>query len=156
MQFSIISSVLLIIINIIISLKMINNILGKKYKLISSDNFDEFMKVFGVNLVMRKMGNVVSPTVVLTKCEDEYILNSNSTFKNITIKFKPGVEFDQETPDGRKVKSTITIDGLTLHEIQTDSNGKETIIDRIFSDDEIKIIMNVDDIVATRIYKLQE
>lgn len=93
----------------------------------------------------RKMGNAVSPVVDLTKSGDEYTLTSVSTFKNVVLKFKPGVEFDQETPDGRKVKSTITIDGATLHEVQKDpNNGKETTIDRTFSNDEVKMVRNIE------------
>lgn len=91
------------------------------------------------------MGNAVSPVVDLTKSGDEYTLTSVSTFKNVVLKFKPGVEFDQETPDGRKVKSTITIDGATLHEVQKDpNNGKETTIDRTFSNDEVKMVRNIE------------
>ncbi|KAJ8916595.1 hypothetical protein NQ315_000239 [Exocentrus adspersus] len=135
------------------SFKMVDAFLGKKYKLQSSENFDDFMKALGVSLVTRKLGNAVSPVVELQKEGDEYILTSNSTFKNVVLRFKPGVEFDQETPDGRKVKATITVDGNTLHEVQ--KNGKETVIDRTFSDNEIKMVMSVDDITATRVYKVQ-
>ncbi|XP_018321648.1 myelin P2 protein isoform X2 [Agrilus planipennis] len=135
---------------------MVDKFLDKKYKLTTSENFDEFMKALGVGLVTRKVGNAVSPVVELKKDGDQYLLSSNSTFKNVLLKFKPGEEFDQETADGRKVKSTITVDGSTLHEIQKDANGKETTIERIFTDDEIKMICKVDDIVSTRIYKLQE
>lgn len=92
-------------------------------------------------MVTRKMGNAVSPVVDLTKDGEEYTLSSSSTFKNVILKFKPGVEFDQETPDGRKVKATITVDGNTLHEIQKDpGSGKETVIDRTFTDDEVKMV----------------
>lgn len=86
------------------------------------------------------MGNAVSPVVTLQKEGDEYIFTSDSTFKHVELKFKPGVEFDQETPDGRKVKATITIDGNKLHEVQKGSDGKETIIDRTFTDDEVTMV----------------
>lgn len=89
------------------------------------------------------MGNAVSPVVELSKNGDEYVLTSNSTFKNITTAFKPGVEFDTETPDGRKVKSTITIDGNVLHELQKAADGKTTTIDRTFTADEIKMVINL-------------
>ncbi|XP_057664011.1 fatty acid-binding protein, adipocyte isoform X1 [Diorhabda carinulata] len=130
-------------------------VLGKKYKLQQSENFDEYMKELGVGLVTRKMGGAVSPVVDLVKEGDQYVLSSNSTFKNVVLKFTPGVEFDQETPDGRKVKSTITIDGNTLHEVQKDPNGKDTTIDRTFTADEIKMVMSVNNVTATRIYKAQ-
>lgn len=93
-----------------------------------------------MGLVTRKMGNAVSPVVDLVKEGDEYTLSSSSTFKNVVVKFKPGVEFDQETPDGRKVKATITVDGNTLREVQKGADGKVTTIDRTFSDDEIKMV----------------
>ena len=135
---------------------MLDNVLGKKYKLASSENFDEFMKALGVGLVTRKVGNAVSPVVDLIKDGDQYVLSSSSTFKNTVIKFKPGEEFDQETPDGRKVKSVINIDGNTLREVQTDpDSGKKTTIDRTFAEDEIKMVMKVDDVEAVRIYKAQ-
>ncbi|XP_074029530.1 fatty acid-binding protein, liver isoform X1 [Leptinotarsa decemlineata] len=128
---------------------------GKKYKLATSEKFDEYMKALGVGLVTRKMGNAVSPVVDLQKDGEEYTLNSNSTFKNVVLKFTPGKEFDQETPDGRKVKAVITVEGDTLKEVQTNADGTITTIDRTFSADEIKMVMSIGDITATRTYKLQ-
>lgn len=139
----------------------IDSFLGKKYKLQTSENFDEFMKALGVGLITRKMGNTVSPVVELVKSEgggEEMVLTSSSTFKNVVTKFTPGIEFENDTPDGRKVHSTFTIDsqqdGL-LSEKQRTAEGKITTIDRYFTDDEIKMVCKVDDIVCTRIYKLQ-
>merc|ERR1711911_173478 len=55
--------------------------LNKKYKLTSSENFDE------------------------------YTLTTSSLLKTTTIKFKLGEEFEKERADGVKVKSTITLEG---------------------------------------------
>uniref|UniRef100_A0A161MMZ3 Fatty acid-binding protein, muscle n=1 Tax=Triatoma infestans TaxID=30076 RepID=A0A161MMZ3_TRIIF len=90
---------------------MVKQFAGIKYKLNKSENFDEYMKALGVGLVTRKMGNTVSPVIELLEEDGEYTLKSSSTFKNTVIKFKLGEEFDQETPDGRKVKATITLEG---------------------------------------------
>ncbi|XP_051171492.1 fatty acid-binding protein, muscle isoform X2 [Leptopilina boulardi] len=127
--------------------------LGIKYKLAQSENFEELMKALGVGLMTRKMGAAVSPIVEVTLDGDEYTMNTTSTFKNSEIKFKPGVEFDEETPDGRKVKTTITVDGDKMTQIQ--KGDKDTIIEREFTPTEMKAIMKVDDIVCTRIYKAQ-
>jgi len=124
---------------------------AKKYKLASSEKFDEYMKAIGVGLVVRKMGNAVSPVVELTQNGDEFTLTSQSTFKNTSITFKLGEEFEEETPDGRKVQSVITQDGNKLIQIQ--KGDKETTIVREFSEDEVKMTLTVDDIVCTRIYK---
>ncbi|XP_017757063.1 PREDICTED: probable fatty acid-binding protein isoform X2 [Eufriesea mexicana] len=128
--------------------------LGKKYKLFSSENFDDFMKALGVGMMIRKMGSSVSPVVQLTESDGLYTLKTTSPFKNSEIKFKLGEEFDEETPDGRKVQSVCTLDGNKLIQIQ---NGeKQTTIEREFTPTEMKAIMKVDDIVCTRVYKTQE
>ncbi|KAE8741121.1 hypothetical protein FOCC_FOCC013379 [Frankliniella occidentalis] len=128
----------------------------KKFKLSSSEKFDDYMKALGVSFVTRQVGNAVSPVVHLTVDGDKYTLTSTSSFKTSTISFKLGEPFDQETPDGRKVKATITLEGdNTLVENQ-EGSGKTTKIVREFSANEIKMILTVDNIVCTRIYKLQE
>lgn len=133
---------------------MTADFLGKKYKLFSSENFDEFMKALGVGMVTRKMGSSVSPVVELTESNGVYTLKTTSPFKNSEIKFKLGEEFDEETPDGRKVKSVCTLEGNKL--IQVQKGEKETTIEREFSPTEMKAVMKVDDIVCTRVYKIQE
>ncbi|CAL1688905.1 unnamed protein product [Lasius platythorax] len=136
------------------SSEILTGILGKRYKLQTSEKFDEYMKALGVGMVTRKMGATVSPVVELTEKDGVYTLKTTSTFKNSEIKFKLGEEFDEETVDGRKVKSICTLDGNKL--VQVQKGDKNTTIDREFTPTEMKAIMKVDDIVCTRVYKLQE
>lgn len=84
------------------------------------------------------MGAAVSPTVELTENDGEYTLSTSSTFKNTVIKFKPGVEFDEETPDGRPVKSTITFDGNKM--LHAQKGEKTTTIEREYSAKEMKAV----------------
>ncbi|XP_012538849.1 fatty acid-binding protein, muscle isoform X2 [Monomorium pharaonis] len=133
---------------------MSSEFLGKRYKLYSSKNFDEFMIALGVGIVTRKMGSSVSPVVELTENDGLYTLKTTSPFKNSEIKFKLGEEFDEETPDGRKVKSVCTLEGNKL--VQVQKGEKETTIEREFSPTEMVATMKVDDIVCTRVYKLHE
>ncbi|XP_058791326.1 fatty acid-binding protein, muscle isoform X1 [Phymastichus coffea] len=127
--------------------------LGKKYKLATSENFDELMKALGVGLVTRKMGAAVSPVVEVTEKDGEYTMKTQSTFKNSEIKFRLGEEFNEETPDGRKVKSIITLDGNKMTHIQ--KGDKDTVIEREFTPTEMKAVMKVDDVVCTRVYKAE-
>lgn len=96
----------------------------------------------GVGLVVRKMGNAASPVVELTKNGDEYTLTSQSTFKNTTTVFKLGEEFEEETPDGRKVKAVVTQEGNKLIHVQ--KGEKETTIIREFSEDELKMVSSTE------------
>ncbi|KAL4143519.1 hypothetical protein QTP88_005842 [Uroleucon formosanum] len=128
--------------------------INKKYKLSSSEKFDEYMKALGVGMMTRKLGNTVSPVVELTKSDDgKFVLSSNSTFKNSSIAFKLNEEFDEETPDGRKVKSTIIQDGNKLVHTQKCDKHNDTTIVREFEPEQLKMVLTVDDITCTRIYK---
>lgn len=79
------------------------------------------------------MGNTVSPTVELIKDGDEYTFSTVSTFKSTALKFKLGEEFDEETLDGRKVKSIFTLDGNKL--VQEQKGDKPHTIVREFTAD---------------------
>merc|ERR1712105_53673 len=55
-----------------------------------------FMKVLGVGLITRKLGNKTSPTVTITKEGDEYNFRQDS-IKTSEFKFKVDVPFEEIT-----------------------------------------------------------
>ncbi|XP_037872127.1 cellular retinoic acid binding protein isoform X1 [Bombyx mori] len=128
---------------------------GRKYKLISTDNFDSFMKALGVGLITRKAANAVTPTVELRKDGDEYNLVTSSTFKTTEMKFKPGEEFEEDRADGAKVKSVCTFEGNTLKQVQKAPDGLEVTYVREFGPEEMKAVMTAKDVTCTRVYKVQ-
>lgn len=131
-----------------------DNVLGQKYRLIKSENFNEFLKKIGVNYLTRKLMNNITPVLKLTKDDDEYTLHTISKFKNSIIKFRDGIEFLYQTPDGgRTVKSTFDVNGNTITEVQNDGTDKETTIVRTFTPNELKMVMKYEDVTATRIYR---
>lgn len=82
--------------------------LGKKYKLETSENFDEFMKALDVGW----------------------------------------------SPVGRTVGSTITFEGSKMiHESRGEKNSKFI---REYTPEIMTAILTVDDVISTRVYKLQE
>ncbi|XP_053617362.1 sodium/calcium exchanger regulatory protein 1 [Plodia interpunctella] len=129
--------------------------IGKKYKMTSSENFDEFMKTIGVGLITRKAANAVTPTVELKKEGDAYILVTSSTFKTTEAKFVPGQECDEERADGAKVKSVYTLEGNTLKQVQKAPDGTEVTYVREFGPEEMKAVMKAKDVTCTRVYKVQ-
>ncbi|XP_045595143.1 sodium/calcium exchanger regulatory protein 1 [Procambarus clarkii] len=127
-----------------------------KYKMESSENFDDFMKALGVGLVMRKMGNAATPTVEISLEDDVYTMKTTTTFKTTEVKFKLGEEFEETTADGRNVKSTITLEGnKMIHNQKGDEEKKEksSVLTREFTDTEMLMECKVDDIVCKRVYK---
>lgn len=121
-----------------------------KYKLVSSENFDEFMKAMGVNIVLRKAGALSKPVVEIKQDGETYILKTTTTFKTSEIKFKLGEEFEETRMDGSMCKTTITLEDGKL--IQKQSGDKEVTIIREVEGDQMKTICKVDDIESIRIY----
>lgn len=111
------------------------------------------MRKLGVNFFLIQIGNLVSPTVELRKLpDDKYELITESTFQNTDIKFKLGEEFDEETVDGRKVKTVMTLEGNKL--IQKQGGTPPSTIIREFGEREMVAKLSVYDVVATRKYRV--
>ncbi|KAK4877870.1 hypothetical protein RN001_010376 [Aquatica leii] len=131
----------------------VDDFLGKKYVLSTSENFDAYLKAMGVNALLRRLATTLSPVIELTKSGDEYTYKSTTTFSKTVASFKLGVEFEKSVPGGDIMKSVMTIDGCTLTEVQIDGAGRVTTIERRFSTDEIKAVIKYNDITAINIYK---
>lgn len=107
----------------------------------------------GLNMIVRKMASSANPTVWLIKDEnDQYTFSTQSTMKNVTLSFKLNEEFDEETMDGRKVKTLMTLDGNTLTQKQT--GEKASTIIREFTETECICTMTLGDITCVRKYKV--
>lgn len=102
------------------------------WKLVESENFDDYMKALGqphfsvvcfdvflwsdcwnvlrfpcvpgVGFATRQVGNVTKPTVIISQDGDKVVIRTQSTFKNTEISFKLGEEFDEATVDDRNCK----------------------------------------------------
>uniref|UniRef100_A0A8B9Y3H1 Cytosolic fatty-acid binding proteins domain-containing protein n=1 Tax=Bos mutus grunniens TaxID=30521 RepID=A0A8B9Y3H1_BOSMU len=111
------------------------------WKLVSSENFDDYMKEVGVGFATRKVAGMAKPTLIISLNGDVVTIKSESTFKNTEISFKLGQEFDEVTPDDRKVKSIVNLDEGALVQVQN-WDGKSTTIKRKLVDD--KMVLNED------------
>ncbi|KAF4520218.1 hypothetical protein B566_EDAN009943 [Ephemera danica] len=131
------------------------NYLGRKYKLVKSENFDDYMKALGVNMVLRKIGQVTSSSMQLLKNDDgSFTLRITSTWKNQDMIFRHGEEFDETTPDGRHCKTVMTLDETTLTQVQ--KGPPDSTIVRTWSDDKIITVFTTGDVVCTRTHQYVE
>ncbi|XP_040851389.1 fatty acid-binding protein, adipocyte isoform X2 [Ochotona curzoniae] len=122
------------------------------WKLVSSENFDDYMKEVGVGFATRKVAGMAKPNMVISVNGDVITIKSESTFKNTEISFKLGQEFDEVTADDRKVKSIVTLDGGSMIHVQK-WLGKETTIKRKIVDGKMVVECTMNNIVSTRIYE---
>jgi len=127
-----------------------------KFKLTKSENFDEYMKALGVNLMLRKMASTATPVTEITQEGDDWNIKTTTTFKTTEIKFKLGEAFDEVTADGRNCKSTITKDGDNTLVHEQECNGQKLKILREFSDTEMKMVLEAPgNVTSTRFYQKQ-
>ncbi|MBZ3873945.1 Myelin P2 protein [Sciurus carolinensis] len=117
---------------------MSNKFLGT-WKLVSSENFDDYMKALGVGLATRKLGNLAKPSVIISKKGDYITIRTESAFKNTEITFKLGQEFEETTADNRKTKSIVTLERGSLNQVQK-WDGKETTIKRKLVDGKMVVV----------------
>jgi len=123
-----------------------------KFDLVSSDNnFSAYLYEIGVGFAKRAIASNMKPQVEFHQDDGTYTINTYSALKNTTIKFKPGVEFDEETADGRIAKSTVTIDGNKMIHIQRIGNGESKIV-REFQGNDMTAIFCANGVCSTRKY----
>jgi len=124
-----------------------------KWKMESSENFDEYMKTVGVNYVTRKIASTLKTNYNITDEGNEtYNLRLESTFKNADMKFKLNEEFDETTSDGRKCKTTLTLDGNKLIQDQK-GDTPSTITREITDNGTLVCVCTANGVVCTRVYK---
>ncbi|XP_036137466.1 fatty acid-binding protein, adipocyte-like [Molossus molossus] len=122
------------------------------WKLVSSENFDDYMKEVGVGFATRKVAGMAKPNMSIAVSGDVMTIKSESTFKNTEISFKLGQEFDEVTADDRKVKSTMTSHGGVLMQVQA-WDGKSTTIKRKHVDNDLVVECTMKGITSTRVYE---
>ncbi|KAG7303428.1 hypothetical protein JYU34_011943 [Plutella xylostella] len=108
--------------------------LGKKYKLKTSDNFEDYLKFIEVGLISRKTAMAVSPVAVLTKNPDgSYTLTMTTPIRTLKMDFRLDEEFVETRADGLKAKSVMTADGTKLIQTSTEDNGRRSVHVREFT-----------------------
>jgi fatty acid-binding protein 3, muscle and heart len=105
--------------------------------------------------MLRKVAGSTNPTVQLIKNDDEtFTFSTKSTFKNSDMTFTPGIEFIEETQDGRKMKCIVTIEGNKMIQQQFGEGAAK--IEREFHNDQMILKIFYKDIVVTRWFKAIE
>lgn len=120
--------------------------------MISSENFDDYMKAIGVGFATRQVGNRTKPNLIVSVDDQGLVcLKSQSAFKTTEIKFKLNEPFDEMTADDRKTKTVMSLENGKL--IQKQSwDGKETCIEREITDGKLIAKCIMGDVVAVRTY----
>merc|ERR1712079_673762 len=121
-----------------------------KWKLSSQENFDEYLKKIGLNMIKRKVATSTSPT------QEVNIDGDNVHIKNslgADVVFTVGTEFEHESPTGDKFKASGSWEGDKLVTKATFKTGEEHTTYREVNGDEFKMTIHLGDLTCTRIFK---
>ncbi|RWS23948.1 fatty acid-binding protein FABP-like protein [Leptotrombidium deliense] len=123
-----------------------------KYKLESSEKFDEFLSEMGVGFLLRKFAQTATPTVEVTKKdENNYSFKTVTTLKTTDLVFTLDTEFDETRMDGVTVKTVITRNGNVF--TQKQKGEKEIEIIREFTEPQLIVTCKCGNVTSIRKYK---
>ncbi|XP_027855487.1 cellular retinoic acid-binding protein 1a [Xiphophorus couchianus] len=130
------------------------------WKMKSSENFDELLKALGVNAMLRKVAVAAAstPQVEIRQDGEQFYIKTSTSVRTTEINFRIGEEFNEETVDGRKVKSLATWESenkIYCQQTLLDGDGPKTYWTRELNGDELTLMFGADDVVCTRIYVRQ-
>lgn len=131
---------------------------GKKYALVETENFGDYLAYLGFNYVNRKLALTLKQTVRLSYNEDgRYKFEIFTPFSNSKVVFTPGVEIDEIRSDGAKLKSVILMNNNRLIHKQTDEAGNTSVHVREFHSDRMITTTSANglDKIVLRKYELQ-
>ncbi|MFJ1753262.1 lipocalin/fatty-acid binding family protein [Kitasatospora sp. NPDC088134] len=124
-----------------------------KFEMASSDAYyDAYLKAIGVGMIQRNLAVKANPTEEITEAYGRYTLKTLTALKNTEINFVLGEEFDEETFDGRKARSTVTQDGAKLVQVQKYGDVEATIV-RTFSDTSMEVTYSGKDVTSVRTFR---
>ncbi|KAK3603280.1 hypothetical protein CHS0354_007611 [Potamilus streckersoni] len=108
----------------------------------------------GVGLVTRKLANMTKPVTEISILGDQWTIKTITPIKTVEATFKLGTEFDEVTLDGRKVKTTVTLEGQKLTCYQ--KGDPDSILVREFIDNKMILWLTAKGVTCKRIYKRKE
>lgn len=130
-------------------------ILGE-WKMVSSENFEDVLKEFGVGYLLRKMALTTKPNVKFEVNGDEWTFSTISAIKCSVIKFKLNEDFQEETMDGRKLTAKFVLENdKKLIQTQHDKDGNlvATITREITDDGKLRVVIKATKAEAIRVYE---
>jgi hypothetical protein len=118
----------------------------------------DFLSELGVGIILRKAATCSTPTMEITKNGDKWKIVTKTILKSVELNFELGVPFEEVSTDGRKCKTTVTMEGdnkLITNQVATEEGKKSVKVIREFSDEGIDVQMICGDVVSKQFFKRQ-
>ena len=132
---------------------MVDNLVGK-WKCVSNENMSEFLEKMGIGFLIRKLASNAKPSNTITFNNGVWTIKSESALKTSVHTFEIDKEFEEEMPDGKKVKSTAKISGRNMIHVQRDNGNILCTISREIDENGQQIVIyEKDGVKAKRVFE---
>ncbi|MEU7328548.1 lipocalin/fatty-acid binding family protein [Streptomyces parvus] len=128
------------------------SVVGRYEMTSSDDNYDAYLKAIDVGMIQRNLAGKAKPTEEISENGGRYTLKTLTALKNTEINFVLGEEFDEETFDSSKIRSTVTRDGAKLVHVQKYGEN-EALIVRTFTDTSMEVTYSAQDVISARTFR---
>jgi len=121
----------------------------------SKDNYEEFLKALNIGFILRKAALSSTPVMTISEDGGNWTMITKTSLKSIELHFKLGEEFDEEATDGRKCKTTVTMEGdqLITHQKAVKPGEQDVKVVREFTEDGLIMKMSAGGVTCTQVYK---
>ncbi|CAF3247404.1 unnamed protein product [Rotaria socialis] len=124
---------------------------------VRTENLDGFLKEVGVPMPIRMLAKRSSPRIIISEDNGTWTIRTETLIKNMTTRFTPGVEFQDTTPDGSEVQTTICFENGKWLQTVRDKKNKETKVTRSIDEQGLhQLTMTCGDVTAHRWFKRTE
>merc|ERR1712126_585144 len=124
------------------------------YTQTSNEGYEDFLKKLNVGFILSKAAMAFTPVMTIAEDNGNWTMIAKTTVKSIELRFRLGEEFEETTTDGRKCKTTVTLEGnkMTTSQRATKSGEKDVTVVRNFDDGGITVSLTCEDVVCTQKY----
>ncbi|XP_075868048.1 cellular retinoic acid-binding protein 2b [Nelusetta ayraudi] len=129
-----------------------------KWKMKSSENFEELLKALSVNVLLRKIAvtAAASPSVEISQQGESLSIRTYTSIRTTVISFTVGQSFNENTVDGRLCTSFPkweTDRKISCEQTLQKGDGPKTSWTReLTNDGQLILTMTAGDVVCTRVY----
>lgn len=130
-----------------------------KWKMKSSENFEELLKALSVNVLLRKIAvtAAASPSVEISQQGESLSIRTYTSIRTTVISFTVGQSFNENTVDGRLCTSFPkweTDRKISCEQTLQKGDGPKTSWTReLTNDGQLILTMTAGDVVCTRVYE---
>ncbi|XP_037062945.1 fatty acid-binding protein, intestinal-like [Peromyscus leucopus] len=124
------------------------------WKVDRNENYDKIMEKMGINVLKRKVAAHDNLKLTIRQEGNKFTIKESCRIRTIDVVFELGVNFNYTLADGTELSGSVSLEGNKLiGKFKRVDNGKDLIVVREISGDELILTYIYEGVEAKRIFK---